>query len=299
MTNLNLPKNYANRWTEGCGLWLTIAAISTIVLIGIQTGEITIPSPAVSSALAATLVTAVATGAGALPALLLRKISDNLRDICLGFGAGVMLAASFFSLIAPALQAAIDQSGSAAGGVTIVATGLLLGALLMLAAFRFLIGKEHTKRANNVNQTQISRTWLFVFAITLHNFPEGLAVGVAQANDTAGAGALTFGIALQNMPEGLIVATALLGISHAPNKAILLAFLTGMVEPLGGLFGATMVIIATGMLPWSLAFAAGAMLYIIGNDIIPESRRNGNHQTASMGILSGIIVMTLLTNLVG
>ncbi len=299
MANLNLPGNHSSRWIEGSGLWLTLAAITSLVLFGLQTGEIVFQSTAISSALAATLLTALATGAGAIPALLLRQISDNLRDICLGFGAGVMLAASFVSLIAPALEAGIDQSGTAAGGITIVMVGLALGAILMLISCSFLPKAEHTNRINGVNTARISRTWLFVFAITLHNFPEGLAVGVAQANGTAGAGALTFGIALQNMPEGLIVATALLGIGHPPNKAILLAFLTGMVEPLGGLFGATMVTIATGMLPWSLAFAAGAMLYIITKDIIPESCRNGNHQAATTGILAGIIVMMLLTMLIG
>jgi ZIP family zinc transporter len=297
MANLNLPRNYANRWIEGSGLWLTLAAVSSIVLIGIQTGEIVFQNSAISSALAATLVTALATGAGAIPALFLRQISGNLRDICLGFGAGIMLAASFLSLIAPALAAGIDQSGTSEGGITIVLAGLALGALVMITSCSFLPKSEHTKNLNDINQTRISRTWLFVFAITLHNFPEGLAVGVAQANGTAGAGALTLGIALQNMPEGLIVATALLGIGHPPNKAILLAFLTGMVEPLGGLFGATMVTIATGMLPWSLAFAAGAMLYIITKDIIPESRRHGNHQVATGGILAGIIVMILLSTL--
>ena len=299
MDNLNLPSNHANRWIEGGGLWLTLAAVSSIVLIGIQTGEIVFQSSAISSALAATLVTALATGAGALPALFFRQLSNNSRDICLGFGAGIMLAASFLSLIDPALEAGIAQSGTAAGGITFVVAGLALGALFMFTSSSFLPKAEHTKSFYNVNQNRISRTWLFVFAISLHNFPEGLAVGVAQANGTASAGALTFGIALQNMPEGLIVATALLGIGHPPNKAILMAFLTGMVEPLGGLFGATMVTIATGMLPWSLSFAAGAMLYIISKDIIPESRRHGNHQAATKGILAGIVVMMLLTTLLG
>jgi len=298
MANLNLPRTHLNRWIEGSGLWLTLAAATGLLFIGIQTGEIVFQSSAIASALAATLITALATGAGAIPALFLRKISDSLRDICLGFGAGVMLAASFFSLLAPALVAGIDQSGNALGGIAIVAAGLAVGALLMFTSFSRLPKAKHTTRSSAVSQIRISRTWLFVFAITLHNFPEGLAVGVAQAQGTAGADALTFGIALQNMPEGLIVATALLGIGHSPNKAILLAFLTGMVEPLGGLFGATLVTIATGILPWSLAFAAGAMLYIISNDIIPESRRHGNKQLATVGIFAGVVVMMLLTTFI-
>lgn len=249
--------------------------------------------PAVGAALSATLLTALATGLGALPALFIRGLSDQTRDALLGLGAGVMLAASLFSLLLPALEAGTAQTGSAAAGGTIVAAGIALGALFLFAADR-LLPHEHTIRGREGPGTHgLSRAWLFVFAITLHNLPEGLAVGVAHADGSAGANALTLGIALQNMPEGLVVAVALLAIGLSPLRAFAVALLSAMAEPLGGIIGAGMVTLAHGLLPWGLAFAAGAMLFVISHEIIPETHRNGNEGVATAGLLAGFIVMML------
>ena len=277
-------------WRRGAQ-FAALAATAVLAAAALQTNALR--APAVSAALSATLLTALATGLGALPALFIRSLSDKTRDALLGLGAGVMLAASLFSLLLPALEAGAAQAGSAAAGGIIVAAGITLGALFLFAADR-LLPHEHTVKGHEGPGTHsLSRAWLFVFAITLHNLPEGLAVGVAHADGSAGANALTLGIALQNMPEGLVVAVALLAIGLAPLKAFAVALLSAMAEPLGGIIGAGMVTLAHGLLPWGLAFAAGAMLFVISHEIIPETHRNGNERGATAGLLAGFVVMML------
>lgn len=277
-------------WRRGAQ-FAALAATAVLAAAVLQANALR--TPAISAALSATLLTALATGLGALPALFIRSLSDRTRDALLGLGAGVMLAASLFSLLLPALEAGTAQAGSAAAGGAIVAAGIALGALFLFAADR-LLPHEHTIKGREGPGTHgLSRAWLFVFAITLHNLPEGLAVGVAHADGSAGANALTLGIALQNMPEGLVVAVALLTIGLSPLKAFAIALLGAMAEPLGGIIGAGMVTLAHGLLPWGLAFAAGAMLFVISHEIIPETHRNGNERVATAGLLAGFIVMML------
>lgn len=246
-------------------------------------------NPAISAALKATLFTALATGAGALPVVFTRGISDAARDTLLGFGAGVMLAASFFSLLAPALESAAAVSGNANDGIWIVAGGIALGALVLMAADRWMPHEHFVKGREGGASANIAGLWLFVIAITLHNVPEGLAVGVAQAGGDGAA--LTAGIALQNMPEGLIVAIALASLGISRWKSAALALATGMAEPLGGLIGVAAVSHAAVMLPWGLAFAAGAMLFVISHEIIPETHRNGNERVATIGLIGGFVLM--------
>ena len=243
------------------------------------------------AALAATLFTALATGAGALPVVFVRRISDAARDSLLGFGAGVMLAASFFSLIAPALESAATVAGSAGGGALMVAFGLSLGAAVLMAADRWLPHEHFVKGREGGTSHHDASLWLFVIAITLHNVPEGLAVGVAQGGGNGTA--LTADIAIQNMPEGLIVAIALVSLGISRLKAAALALATGMAEPLGGLIGASAISHAAAMLPWGLAFAAGAMLFVISHEIIPETHRNGNERVATIGLIGGFVLMML------
>lgn len=272
----------------GTIILLAVAATAT----GIALLDAAAASPALEAALSATLITAIATGAGALPVLVLRRISDAARDTLLGFGAGVMLAASFFSLLAPALKSGAALAGSATGGVLIAAAGVVIGSAVLMAADRWLPHEHFIKGCEGCPVPEnAAGLWLFVVAITLHNIPEGLAVGVAQASDTGAA--LTAGIAIQNMPEGLIVAVALvaLGVSHW--KAAALALATGMAEPLGGLIGAAAVGQAAAMLPWGLSFAAGAMLFVISHEIIPETHRNGNERVATIGLVGGFVLMML------
>ena len=139
---------------------------------------------------------------------------------------------------------------------------------------------------------KIRRVWLFVFAIALHNLPEGLAVGVGFGGDELSDGvALAIGIDLQYIPEGLVVAVALMSLGYSRLAAFGVTLLTGLVQPVGGLMGAGAVTLMEGLLPWGLAFAAGAMLFVISHEIIPESHRKGHEGKATFGVLLGFVVM--------
>jgi len=274
----------------GAFIIITVAA----AFAGIQLADAASTNSAMRAALAATLFTALATGAGALPVLVIRKISDATRDTLLGFGAGVMLAASFFSLLKPALESGAQLAGSPVGGALIAAAGVIIGAAVLMAADRFLPHEHFIKGREGGYENPALRNaplWLFVVAITLHNIPEGLAVGVAQGSGSGAA--ITLGIAIQNMPEGLIVAIALVTLGISRWKAAALALATGMAEPQGGLIGAAALGHAAVMLPWGLAFAAGAMLFVISHEIIPETHRNGNERVATIGLIGGFVLMML------
>ncbi|MGP1356050.1 ZIP family metal transporter [Roseicyclus sp.] len=234
------------------------------------------------------------TAAGALPVLFGRQPGRAFRDLSLGFAAGVMLAASFFSLILPALDAAGEDFAGAIPPA-IVCTAILLGmgaVHLMNEALpheHFRSGREGPEAA------ALRRIWLFVIAIAIHNFPEGLAVGVGfGAEGFEGGLPLAIGIGLQNAPEGLAVAVALLGEGYSRLRAFAWAGATGMVEPLGGLLGAGVVWVSEPLLPWGLAFAAGAMLYVISHEIIPETHRAGHQKLATTGLAVGLVVMLFL-----
>lgn len=278
--------------------WQRLSAFILIttaaVVAAMQVAAAVSASEAVQMALAATLFTALATGAGALPVLVVRRIPEATRDALLGFGAGVMLAASFFSLLVPALETGAELAGSPVGGVLIAAAGVILGAAVLMASDRWM-PHEHFVKGREVGQPaapdNAAGLWLFVAAITLHNVPEGLAVGVAQGGGSGTA--ITAGIAIQNMPEGLIVAVALVTLGISRWKAAALALATGMAEPLGGLIGASAIGHAAVMLPWGLAFAAGAMLFVISHEIIPETHRNGNERVATVGLVGGFVLMML------
>lgn len=248
----------------------------------------------VQAALLATVGTGLATGVGAIPVLLARRIPMQAQDAMLGFGAGVMLAASIFSLILPALDASEAATGSQTTAAWIAASGLALGALTLLLIDRLLPHEHFVKGHEGPAGAAFARVWLFVFAITLHNVPEGLAVGVGFAGeDQTRAVPLAVGIAVQNMPEGLAVAAALLTLQYTPVRAAAIALATGMVEPLGGLLGAGVVSLSAALLPWALTFAAGAMLFVISHEIIPESHRHGHETSATVGLMTGFVLMMM------
>jgi ZIP family zinc transporter len=234
---------------------------------------------------AASLIAGLATGAGALPVLFTKRISDKLLDAMLGFSAGVMLAATSFSLIVPAL----DLSGP-----LVAVFGIILGALVLHLIDRF-VPHFHPALGAEGPPSKLSRVWLFVLAITIHNFPEGLAVGVSFGGGNAAAGfAIATAIGLQNMPEGLAVALPLVREGYSRRKSLLYGTLTGLVEPLGGLLGVALVSIFQPILPWGLAFAAGAMLFVVSDEIIPESHRKGFEREATFGVIAGFVVMMLV-----
>lgn len=243
------------------------------------------------ASLAAGLMTAV----GALPVLLARTISPRAQDTLLGFAAGVMLAASFFSLILPSLEA----SGNLYGGTVIPAAIAVIGLVAGVAAIALLneyIPHEHFLTGHEGPKARaLKRVWLFVLAITIHNFPEGLAVGVGfGGGDISNGIALAVGIGLQNAPEGLAVAVALMAEGYTRRYAFVVACLSGLVEPIGGLIGIAAVTVAAPLLPWGLAFAAGAMIYVISHEIIPETHRRGFQNEATAGLTVGLAVMMFL-----
>jgi len=233
----------------------------------------------------ASLVAGLATGFGALPVLFTKQVSDRLLDIMLGFAAGVMLAATSFSLLVPSIDL---------GGPWVAVLGLTLGAIVLHLIDRFI---PHFSPAFGVEgpPSRLSRIWLFVLAITIHNFPEGLAVGVSFGSGDVAAGlVIATAIGLQNMPEGLAVALPLLREGYSRRKALWYGTLTGLVEPLGGLLGAAMVVVSKPLLPWGLAFAAGAMLFVIADEMIPESHKKGFQREATFGLIAGFVIMMLL-----
>ena len=233
----------------------------------------------------ASLGAGLATGAGALPVLFVKKISDRMLDVMLGFSAGVMLATTSFSLIVPAIDL---------GGPWIVVVAIILGALVLHLIDRF-VPHLHPTLGPEGPPSKLSRIWLFVIAITIHNFPEGLAVGVSfGAGNITAALVIAMAIGLQNMPEGLAVALPLRREGYSRGKSLWYAMLTGLVEPIGGLLGVALVSIFHPILPWGLAFAAGAMLFVISDEIIPESHRKGFEREATFGLIIGFVVMMLL-----
>lgn len=244
----------------------------------------------------ASLIAGLATGVGALPVLFFSKpIRPATNAAMLGFGAGVMLAATSFSLIIPGIEGAQRSGYGTMASSSIVAAGMLLGALALLAANHCVPHEHFIKGREGVSAERVSRIWLFVFAITLHNFPEGLAVGVGYGGgDLANGTSLAIGIGVQNLPEGLAVALALRKIGYSAGQAFLIALLTGLAEPLGGILGVTAVTASEALLPWGMAFSAGAMLFVISGEIIPESHRDGKGTAGTVGVVVGFVLMMLL-----
>lgn len=241
--------------------------------------------------LAAGLMTAV----GAVPVLVGRDVSDRTKDTLLGFAAGVMLSASFFSLIIPALDVAEVMHGSRTMAASITVLGIFLGVVVIWTINEHAPHEHFFQGREGSDQTSLRRIWLFVVAITIHNFPEGLAVGVGfGGGDIENGITLAVGIGLQNLPEGLAVAVSLAGEGYSRRHAFGVAALTGLVEPLGGVIGVGAVALAQPLLPWGLAFAAGAMIYVISHEIIPETHRRGFQNQATGGLTAGLLIMLFL-----
>lgn len=225
---------------------------------------------------------ALGTALGAVPVLVIRRMPQAVSDSLLGFGAGVMLAATAFSLIVPAIAAA-EQLGLtpwAASGL--VCLGILSGAFGLYLVDRKVSASPERLIAAPGRPIIAPRIWLFVVAIIAHNIPEGMAVGVSAGGGMPDADSLAMGIALQDVPEGLVIALVLAaaGMSHA--RAFLIGAASGLVEPVFALLCAWLVSLAEVLLPLGLALAAGAMLLVVTHEVIPESRRNGHEKLASL-----------------
>lgn len=261
-------------------------------------------SPVIRDAFMGGSVAAMATALGALPVLFSQNLSTRTQDTLLGFGAGVMLAACAFSLIMPGLAAAQSTSlfgGGEAAASAVIGLAILLGGGVMMALDRVLPHEHFIKGREGQTSEKLRRTWLFVFAIALHNLPEGLAIGVGYAGNegVARANALAIGIALQDVPEGLVVAVALLSAGYKRWLSVFIGAASGLVEPLGAVLGAAVAAHSQLMLPWGLGFAAGAMLFVISHEIIPESHRKGHESFATTGLMIGFVLMMVLDTALG
>ncbi len=240
------------------------------------------------------------TAAGALPALFLRGMARMLEDSLLGFAAGMMLAASAFSLLLPGLAAGAEILDSKALGAATVVAGMALGVMLMLGLDAFTPHEHEHGGPCGPGHESCGRVWLFVFAIALHNLPEGMAIGTSFARADLAVGLpLTTAIALQDIPEGLAVALALRGAGFAPGLAVLVAAASGVLEPIGALLG---VGLSSGLAiayPVGLGLAAGAMIFVVSHEVIPQTHRNGHQTPATLGLMAGFALMMVLDTTLG
>ncbi|QLF94472.1 ZIP family metal transporter [Pseudomonas sp. ABC1] len=245
--------------------------------------------PQIWRALRAGMLCALGTALGALPVLFIRNISARMSDVLLGLGGGIMLAATVFSLLIPALDVAGEQGYTPWGAAAMASIGLLIGASALLGFGRLLPMAQGAP-----DQVLGGRVSLFVIAIVAHNIPEGMAVGVAAGAGLDGADSLALGIALQDVPEGLIVALLLAGVGVSRWKALMIGVASGLVEPVFAVLCAWLVGVSAQLLPWGLALAAGAMLFAVAHEIIPESHRNGHATEASLALAVGFCLMMAL-----
>jgi ZIP family zinc transporter len=228
-------------------------------------------------------------------------MNRKVLDIMLGFAGGVMIAASYWSLLAPAIEMSEGQKIPA---WVPAAVGFMLGGIV-LRLIDLTLPHLHRGLATEKSEgikTSWQRTTLLILAITIHNIPEGLAVGVAfgavaagyPSATLAGAIALAIGIGLQNFPEGMAVSMPLRREGMSRWKSFFYGQLSAVVEPIAGVIGAAMVIIATPILPYALAFAAGAMIYVVVEEVVPEAHQSGNGDIATVGLMVGFTVMMIL-----
>ncbi len=259
-------------------------------------------------ALAATLGTWGLTALGAATVVFFSSPNRKIMNLALGFAAGVMIAASFWSLLQPAIERAEAQSNIPA---YIVATvGFLLGALFMWLSDKIVTRAQRKAYSEESSDgTSMNRIIMLILSITLHNIPEGLAVGVAcgvlgkdpTPESIMGALTIAIGIGLQNFPEGAAVSLPLRREGYSRKKSFFLGQASGMVEPIAGVLGALLVVYVEAILPLALSFAAGAMILVAVHELIPECQQNMEEQPyfATMGIVTGFATMMLLDVMLG
>ncbi|MEN2979327.1 MULTISPECIES: ZIP family metal transporter [Tistrella] len=282
--------------------------------------------------LGGSLLAGLATGIGALPVLVIRRPSIRRENLLLGGAAGVMLAAALFSLLVPALDSSTAHYG-ALGGALGVGAAIALGAAA-IAALHAVVPHLHVQQDRDavddaahgaaargtmitsggeavlvmdgggvaaIDARRMAPALLMVLAIALHNLPEGLAVGVGLGGSgIAGGGdlgdglALAIGIMIQNLPEGFVAAVGMMMVGASRINAMLVAFGTGALEIIGGGLGVAMAGLGAGVLPWTMAFAAGAMIFVVSHEMIPETHRHGQEMGASWALILGFAGMTAI-----
>lgn len=246
------------------------------------------------------LLTALGVGGatlfGSLLGFIFRKISHKFSDIVLSFAAGVMLAAAVLGLIIPS----VEYGGKL--GLLYAVTGIFAGALCLnlidklVPHLHRLVGADIEDHKNG----SLSKVLLFVTAIAIHNLPEGIAAGVGfGSGDTSGALLIAGGIALQNIPEGMVIIGPMLAAGVSPKRTLIAALITGLVEVIGTLIGYFAVTVSTAILPFALAFAGGTMLYVVSDEMIPETHGHGGERSATYSLLVGFCVMLVSDVLLG
>ena len=237
-----------------------------------------------------------ATVVGAVAGLLFKRISHRFSDIVLSFAAGIMLAAAILGLVLPSLE----YGGKY--GLAVTVAGIFAGALCLNLIDRLvphlhrLIGTDTESHSN----ADLNKVLLFILAIAIHNLPEGIAAGVGfGSGDNSGALVIAGGIALQNIPEGMVIIAPMLASGVSPRKTFICAVFTGLIEVVGTLAGYFAVSISSAVLPFALAFAGGTMLYVISDEMIPETHAHGSERGATYALLVGFTVMLVTDTLLG
>ena len=254
--------------------------------------------------IAASLLAGAMTGIGGLLVAASGAPDERRQNLLIGFAAGVMIAAAIFSLILPAFAQMSDQMQGGTASLAMAGLGVLaavaLGALVMgrLGVFAEALaagGRLPDRLGAALGAADERRVALFVLAITLHNLPEGAAVGMSfMSGDAALGWATALGIGLQNIPEGMAVAALLASLGWSRARCTLAALASGLVEPLGGALAVTLAGVSAAMLPWALGFAAGAMLFVVVSEIIPHTRRQIAHGSATPALMAGLALMIVL-----
>ena len=238
-----------------------------------------------------------ATIVGALIGFLFEKIPHKWHDAILGFAAGVMLAAAVLGLIVPSVEL-VGKSG-----IWVSAVGILMGAIFLNAMDKLTPHLHHISGVDeeeHKNNASLNKIMLFVMAIAIHNLPEGLAAGVGfGAGDIGNAITVALGIALQNIPEGMVIISPMLLAGMSKKRTLLIASFTGFVEVAGTFVGYFAAILSAAILPFALAFAGGTMLYVISDEMIPETHSHGYERMATYALLIGFIVMLFMDTLIG
>ncbi|HJW27111.1 MAG TPA: ZIP family metal transporter [Rhodocyclaceae bacterium] len=273
-----------------CAVGIAITVTGLVFLMD-RLGEAVVQSRA---ALEAGLLAALATALGALPALFMKgTISHRSRNAMLGFSAGVMLAASAFSLLLPAINFGAGLFGDRLAATFLAALALAAGVAGMLYIERHV---PHSHEVEDADGTERRGVWLLVLAIAIHNFPEGLAIGAAVSGggtDSSGQ-SVTYAIALQDMPEGLVVAVSLAAVGLSRWLAFAIGAASGLAEPLAAALSAQVIGTAPVLYPIGLAVAAGAMLFVVSHEIIPGTHRRGGESIATLGLTLGFAAMLVI-----
>lgn len=241
----------------------------------------------------------LATVFGSFIGFALKKIPHKFNDIVLGFAAGIMLAAAVLGLIVPAME-----SADGVGGLLVVIAGIICGALFLslmdkvVPHMHQITGVDREKHAED--SMHLNRVMLFVMAIAIHNLPEGIAAGVSfGTGNIADAITVAGGIALQNIPEGMVIISPMLNAGVPKTRAFIIALCTGLVEVIGTMLGYFVVNVSVAILPFALAFAGGTMLYVISDEMIPETHSHGFEKGATYSLLAGFCVMLAMDFLLG